>query len=546
MSIHPLAGKAASKEQTINIPQLITDYFTQEPDLSKREQRTSFGTSGHRGSSLNASFNEQHILAITQAICDYRKKEGISGPVFVGIDSHALSTPAQATTLEVLAANEVVTMISTNDEYPPTPAVSHAILEHNKGRKTGLADGIVITPSHNPPQDGGYKYNMTNGGPAEGSVTSWIESRANEILENKLQDVKRVPLSKALTASTTKRFDYLDMYTANLSQVINTDLLRDSGLKMGVDPLGGAGVNYWQRIADRYKLNLTVVDDSVDHTFSFMSLDWDGKIRMDPSSSYAMQRLIKLKDEFPVAFACDTDHDRHGIVTQSRGLMAPNHFLAVAIDYLFQNRPSWDANTGIGKTLVSSQMIDRVAKKLGRTLVEVPVGFKWFVDGLYDGSLGFGGEESAGASFLNRQGKVWSTDKDGIIAALLAGEITASTGKDPAEIYQQFTKEFGEPVYDRIDAPATPEQKDKLKNLSAKQITSSELAGEKITNILTSAPGNSAAIGGLKVETANGWFAARPSGTENIYKIYAESFKGREHLVKLQEEAQKVVNDAIG
>jgi len=546
MSIHPLAGKTASKEQTINIPKLITDYFTQEPDLSKREQRTSFGTSGHRGSSLNASFNEQHILAITQAICDYRKKEGISGPVFVGIDSHALSTPAQATTLEVLAANEVVTMISANDEYTPTPAVSHAILEHNKGRKTGLADGIVITPSHNPPQDGGYKYNMTNGGPAEGSVTSWIESRANEILENKLKDVKRVPLSKALTASTTKRFDYLDMYTANLSQVINTDLLRDSGLKMGVDPLGGAGVNYWQRIADRYKLNLTVVDDSVDHTFSFMSLDWDGKIRMDPSSSYAMQRLIKLKDEFPVAFACDTDHDRHGIVTQSGGLMAPNHFLAVAIDYLFQNRPSWDANTGIGKTLVSSQMIDRVAKKLGRTLVEVPVGFKWFVDGLYDGSLGFGGEESAGASFLNRQGKVWSTDKDGIIAALLAGEITASTGKDPAEIYQEFTKEFGEPVYDRIDAPATPEQKDKLKNLSAKQITSSELAGEKITNILTSAPGNSAAIGGLKVETANGWFAARPSGTENIYKIYAESFKGKEHLVKLQEEAQKVVNDAIG
>jgi len=545
MSIHPLAGKVASKEQLTHIPKLITDYFTQEPDLSKREQRTSFGTSGHRGSSLNGSFNEHHILAITQAICNYREKEGISGPVFVGIDSHALSTPAQATTLEVLAANEVVTMIAANDEYTPTPAVSHAILEYNKERKTGLADGIVITPSHNPPQDGGFKYNMTNGGPAEGAVTAWIESRANEILENKLKDVKRVTFSKALTASTTQRFDYLEMYTADLHQVINTDLLSASALKMGVDPLGGAGVKYWQRIADRYKLNLTVVDDSVDHTFSFMSLDWDGKIRMDPSSSYAMQRLIQLKDKFPVAFACDTDHDRHGIVTQSGGLMQPNHFLAVAIHYLFQNRPSWDSSTGIGKTLVSSQMIDRVAKKLGRKLVEVPVGFKWFVDGLYDGSLGFGGEESAGASFLNKQGKVWSTDKDGIIAALLAGEITASTGKDPAEIYLEFVKEFGEPVYDRIDATATPDQKDKLKKLSSDQINSSKLAGEKITKIHTSAPGNGAAIGGLKVETANGWFAARPSGTENIYKIYAESFKGETHLKELQNEAQKVVNDAI-
>ncbi|MFK8162025.1 MAG: alpha-D-glucose phosphate-specific phosphoglucomutase, partial [Lewinella sp.] len=410
---------------------------------------------------------------------------------------------------------------------------------------TGLADGIVITPSHNPPEDGGFKYNMTNGGPAEGSVTSWIESRANELLETKLQAVKRITLSRALSASTTKRYDFLEAYTADLSQVIDTDLLRESGINMGVDPLGGAGVKYWQRIADRYNLNLTVVDDSVDHTFSFMSLDWDGKIRMDPSSSYAMQRLIQLKDKYPVAFACDTDHDRHGIVTQSAGLMQPNHYLAVAIDYLFQHRPQWGAETGIGKTLVSSQMIDRVAKKLGRKLVEVPVGFKWFVDGLYDGSLGFGGEESAGASFLNRQGKVWSTDKDGIIAALLAGEITASTGKDPAEIYQGFTREFGEPVYDRIDAPATPEQKDKLKKLSSEQITSAELAGEKITNILTNAPGNGAAIGGLKVETANGWFAARPSGTENIYKIYAESFKGTDHLHQLQEEAQKVVNDAI-
>lgn len=546
MSIHPLAGKIATQEQLANIPQLITDYFTQQPDPSIREQRVSFGTSGHRGSSMLSSFNEQHILATTQAICQYREKQGITGPVFVGMDSHALSTPAQATALEVLAANGVVTMIATNDEYTPTPAVSHAIIEYNKGKTSGLADGIIITPSHNPPVDGGFKYNMTNGGPAEGSVTSWIESRANEILENKLQEVKRITLAKALSADTTQRFDYLDEYTADLSQVIDTDLLKQSGIKMGVDPLGGAGVNYWQRIADRYDLNLTVVDNSVDHTFSFMSLDWDGKIRMDPSSKFAMQRLIQLKDKFPVAFACDTDHDRHGIVTQSGGLMQPNHYLAVAIDYLFQNRPSWGANTGIGKTLVSSQMIDRVANKLGRKLVEVPVGFKWFVDGLFDGSLGFGGEESAGASFLNKEGKVWSTDKDGIIAALLAGEITASTGKDPAEIYKDFTNEFGEPVYDRIDAPATPDQKDKLKKLSPNQISSSELAGEKITNILTNAPGNDAAIGGLKVETASGWFAARPSGTENIYKIYAESFKGSDHLKQLQEEAQKVVNDAIG
>jgi len=546
MAIHPLAGKTASKEQLTNIPKLITDYFTQQPDLSRREQRVAFGTSGHRGSSLKRSFNEQHILATTQAICHYREKEGISGPIFIGIDSHALSTPAQANALEVLAANGVITMISANDEYTPTPAVSHAILVYNKGRKTGLADGIVITPSHNPPEDGGFKYNMTNGGPAEGTVTSWIETRANEILENNLHEVKRIPISKALNADTTKRYDFLAEYTADLGQVIDVELLRTSGIKMGVDPLGGAGVKYWQRIADQYHLDLTVVDDSVDHTFSFMSLDWDGKIRMDPSSRYAMQRLIQLKDKFPVAFACDTDHDRHGIVTRTAGLMQPNHYLAVAISFLFQNRPHWAAGTGIGKTLVSSQMIDRVAKKLGRKLVEVPVGFKWFVDGLYDGSLGFGGEESAGASFLNRQGKVWSTDKDGIIAALLAGEITASTGKDPGEIYQEFTKEFGEPAYDRIDAPATPEQKDKLKKLSANQITSSELAGEKIINILTNAPGNGAAIGGLKVETANGWFAARPSGTENIYKIYAESFKGKEHLHKIQEEAKKVVNDVIG
>ncbi len=546
MAIHPRAGRPATQDQLTNIPQLITDYFTRAPDITKREQRVVFGTSGHRGSSLHRSFNEQHILATTQAICDYRTKEGITGPVFIGMDSHALSTPAQATALEVLAANEVVALIATNDEYTPTPAVSHAILVYNKRRNSGLADGIIITPSHNPPEDGGFKYNMTNGGPAEGTVTSWIESRANDILENKLTEVKRISFARALSASTTKRYDYLDAYTSDLNHVIDMNLLSSSGIKMGVDPLGGAGVRYWQRIADRYNLNLTVVNDIVDHTFGFMSLDWDGKIRMDPSSKFAMQRLIHLREEFPVAFACDTDHDRHGIVTRSVGLMPPNHYLTVAIHFLFQNRSGWPPDAGIGKTLVSSQMIDRIADKLGRKLVEVPVGFKWFVDGLYSGSLGFGGEESAGASFLNMQGQVWSTDKDGIIAALLSGEITARTGKDPGEIYQDFVQEFGAPVYDRIDAPATPDQKDKLKKLSADQVTSSELAGEKISNILTAAPGNGAAIGGLKVETASGWFAARPSGTENIYKIYAESFKGEEHLRLLQQEAQNIVDDAIG
>jgi phosphoglucomutase len=545
MSLHPQAGKLPTPDQLTDIPRLITAYFTLQPDPSVRAQRVSFGTSGHRGSSFSHSFNEQHILATTQAICMYREKEGISGPVFMGIDSHALSEPAQATALEVLAANGVETMIAINDDYTPTPAVSHAILEYNKGRTSGLADGIVITPSHNPPADGGFKYNMTNGGPAESNVTAWIEGKANEILEDGLKQVKRMSLQKALKASTTHRYDYLSAYVNDLGNVIDMEAIRSAGVQMGADPLGGAGVHYWSRIADQYKLDLTVVSTEVDHTFRFMSLDWDGKVRMDPSSPYAMQRLIQLKDRFPVAFACDTDHDRHGIVTRSSGLMAPNHYLAVAIDYLFTHRPNWKAETGIGKTLVSSQMIDRVANKLGRKLVEVPVGFKWFVDGLFDGSLGFGGEESAGASFLDMKGGVWSTDKDGIIAALLAGEITAQTGKDPGEIYKGFTKEFGEPVYARIDAPATPEQKDKLKKLSPDQITSSELAGDKIEAILTKAPGNGAAIGGLKVTTANGWFAARPSGTENIYKIYAESFKDEAHLKAIQEEAQAVVNAAI-
>ncbi len=545
MAIHSLAGKKATAKQVTNIPRLISKYFTDHPDPAIREQQVSFGTSGHRGSSLYCSFNERHILAITQAICLYRKKENIDGPLFMGIDSHALSEPAQATALEVLAANEVPTMIAINDEYTPTPAVSHAILMYNRGRKKGLADGIVITPSHNPPEDGGFKYNMTNGGPAESSVTAWIEAKANELLQDGLHQVLRIPLQRALKASTTHRYDYLETYTADLDQVIDMQLLRSSRVKMGVDPLGGAGVHYWEHLADRYQLDLTVVDTEVDPTFGFMSLDWDGKIRMDPSSSYAMQRLIELKDRFPVAFACDTDHDRHGIVTRSSGLMQPNHYLAVAIDYLFQSRVQWKSGIGIGKTLVSSGIIDRVAAKLGRHLVEVPVGFKWFVDGLYEGSLGFGGEESAGASFLNLQGGVWSTDKDGIIAALLSGEICARRGMDPGEIYKDLTRQFGEPVYQRLDAPATPEQKDKLKKLSPEQITSSQLAGEKIEAVLTKAPGNQADIGGLKVVTANGWFAARPSGTENIYKIYAESFIGEDHLRRIQEEAQDVVNQAI-
>ncbi len=546
MSLHPQAGQLPNPDQLTDIPRLITAYFTNRPDPSVRAQRVAFGTSGHRGSSLTNSFNEQHILATTQAICMYREKEGITGPVFMGIDTHPLSEPAQATALEVLAANGVEVMIAMHDEYTPTPAVSHAILVHNQDRKSGLADGIVITPSHNPPDDGGFKYNMTNGGPAESNVTSWIEAKANELLEDGLKQVKRMSLQKALKASTTHRYDYLVAYVKNLNKVIDMEAIRSANIPMGVDPLGGAGVNYWERIAEEYKLDLTVVSTEVDHTFRFMSLDWDGKIRMDPSSPHAMQRLIQLKERFPVAFSCDTDHDRHGIVTRSSGLMPPNHYLAVSIDYLFRHRPEWKAETGIGKTLVSSQMIDRVANKLGRKLVEVPVGFKWFVDGLYDGSLGFGGEESAGASFLDRTGKVWSTDKDGIIAALLAGEITAQTGKDPGEIYKAFTQEFGEPVYARIDAPATPEQKDKLKKLSPEQITSSELAGDKIEAILTEAPGNGASIGGLKVVTASGWFAARPSGTENIYKIYAESFKDDEHLMMIQEEAQAVVNGVIG
>ena len=546
MSIHPNAGKFPSHRRLVNIPKLISSYYSGIPDAANREQRISFGTSGHRGSSVHNSFNENHVLAVSQAVVLYRKEFKIDGPLFIGIDTHALSTPAFRSTVEVMAGNEVQIFISKDDDYTPTPAVSHAILTFNKGRKTNLADGIVITPSHNPPEDGGFKYNPPHGGPAGSDATSWIEKKANAILENNLKEVKKVTFEKALKAPTTHRYDYISSYVNDLSNVLDTDLLRDSHIKMGVHPLGGAGVKYWDAIAEKYKLNLNVISDEVDFTFRFMTLDWDGKVRMDPSSPYAMQSLIDLKSKYDIAFACDTDHDRHGIVTKSGGLMQPNHYLAVMIDYLFQHRTNWSKNAAIGKTLVSSNMIDLIAAKLGRKVMEVPVGFKWFVDGLIDGSLGFVGEESAGASFLRKDGSVWTTDKDGIIPALLSAEITAKTGNDPSQIYNQFTKEFGSPVYDRIDAPATPEQKSALAKLSPSQVKSTELAGDKIDLMLTEAPGNGAALGGLKVVSKNGWFAARPSGTENIYKIYAESFLGESHLRSIQEEAKVIVGKAVG
>ena len=529
----------------VNVPRLVTAYYTEVPDPAVAEQKVAFGTSGHRGSSFKKAFNEWHILAISQAICLYREQKKIDGPLFLGMDTHALSEPAQASALEVLAANGVEVMLAEGDEYTPTPAISHAILTYNRGRKTGLADGIVITPSHNPPPDGGFKYNPPNGGPAEGAVTAWIEAKANELLENGLLGLKRIPFEKALRAPTTHRHDYLNTYIADLANVIDMDAIRGAKISMGVDPLGGAGVHYWGPIAERYGLNLTVVNQAVDPTFRFMTVDWDGQIRMDPSSPYTMQRLIGLKDRFTIAFACDTDHDRHGIVTRSAGLLPPNHYLSVAIFYLFQHRPKWRKEGAIGKTVVSSQMIDRVTAKLGRKLYEVPVGFKWFVDGLLDGSLGFGGEESAGASFARLDGTVWTTDKDGIIPALLAAEITARMDRDPGEIYGELTHEFGEPVYDRVEAPATPEQKEILGKLSPEQVRSTDLAGEKVQAILTRAPGNGASIGGLKVAAESGWFAARPSGTENIYKIYAESFRGADHLRRILEEAQTIVSDAL-
>jgi phosphoglucomutase len=545
MEVSPLAGKPADPASLINVPKLVTAYYTETPDPSIPAQRVSFGTSGHRGSAFDNAFNEWHILAISQAICLYRKHHKIDGPLFLGMDTHALSVPALASALEVLAANEVEVMIAEGNEYTPTPAISLAILTYNRGRKTGLADGIVITPSHNPPHDGGFKYNPPNGGPAEEIITGWIEAQANKFLESGLKGVKRISLEKALSASTTHHYDYLNTYISELDHVVDMDIIRESKISLGVDPLGGAGVHYWEPIAKRYGLNLTVVNQAVDPTFRFMTVDWDGQIRMDPSSPYAMQRLIGLKDQFEIAFACDTDHDRHGIVTRSAGLMPPNQYLSVAIHYLFQHRPEWHKAAAVGKTLVSSQMIDRVTAKLGRTLYEVPVGFKWFVDGLLDGSLGFGGEESSGASFVRLDGSVWTTDKDGIVPALLAAEITARMERDPGEIYRELTREFGEPVYERIDAPATPEQKAALAKLSPDQVKIKDLAGEKIQAILTTAPGNNAPIGGLKVVAENGWFAARPSGTENIYKIYAESFQGTDHLHRIQEEAQVIVNAAI-
>ncbi len=546
MDINPLAGKPAPHSILVDVPALLTAYYCESPDPLILEQRVAFGTSGHRGSSFNRSFNEAHILAITQAICEYRKAQDITGPLYLGMDTHALSTPAHATALETLAANGVEVMIAPAGEYTPTPAISHAILTYNRGRKSGLADGIVITPSHNPPCDGGFKYNPPSGGPAEKSTTDWIEHRANEIIEGDLSGVRRFAYAKAVSASTTHIHDYIQAYVPDLENVIDMDVIKGANIALGVDPLGGAGVHYWGPIADRYRLNLKIVNQEVDPTFRFMTVDWDGKIRMDPSSPYAMSSLINLKDRYRIAFACDTDHDRHGIVAKSAGLMPPNHYLAVAIQYLFGNRPGWSKTAAVGKTLVSSQMIDRVCVKIGRKLYEVPVGFKWFVDGLFDGFLGFGGEESAGAAFLRKDGSVWTTDKDGIILALLSAEITSKTGRDPGELYEDLTNEFGAPVYDRLEAPANTELKAKLSKLSPSQVYSKELAGERITGILSNAPGNDAPIGGLKVTTESGWFAARPSGTEDIYKIYGESFKGEEHLKRIFEEAQVIVNQALG
>jgi phosphoglucomutase len=545
MAISPLAGKPAPKEMLVDLTRLERAYFERRPDLSDPNQRVSFGTSGHRGSSLNSTFTEAHILAITQAICDYRRDQGTDGPLYMGKDTHALSGPAQRTALEVLAANGVETIIQRDDGVTPTPVISRAILVYNRGRKEHLADGIVITPSHNPPEDGGFKYNPTNGGPAETDVTQWVQDRANELLRGGNAGVKRVPFATAIKAATTHQEDFVLPYVNDLRNVIDMDAIRSAGLKLGVDPLGGAAVHYWEPINEIYGLNIQVVNRQVDPTFSFMTVDHDGKIRMDCSSPYAMARLVGLKDQYRVAFANDPDSDRHGIVTPSAGLMNPNHYLAVAIRYLLTHRPAWPAHAMVGKTLVSSSMIDRVVQKLARRLYEVPVGFKWFAPGLFDGSCCFGGEESAGASFLRRDGTVWTTDKDGPIMDLLAAEITARTGKDPGEHYRELTAEFGAPCYTRIDAPATPEQKARLQKLSSEAVKESKLAGEPILAKLTRAPGNNARIGGLKVVAASGWFAARPSGTENIYKIYAESFRDQVHLDSIVSEAQRIVNNAL-
>lgn len=545
MKLHPAAGKPADPSVLVNVPKLVTAYYVVQPDPEDPRQRVVFGTSGHRGSAFDGAFNEWHILAITQAICDYRKMQSIDGPLFLGMDTHALSEPAFASAMEVLARSNVEVMLSEGTAYTPTPAVSHAILRYNHGRTTGLADGIVITPSHNPPDDGGFKYDPPHGGPADSRVTSWIESRANEFLRSKIESVKRIPFTRALRASTTHRYDYLHSYVGDLETVVDMAAIRDSKIALGVDPLGGAGIDYWPLIATRYGLQLTIVNQSVDPTFRFMTVDWDGRIRMDPSSPYAMQRLIGLKDKFDIAFASDTDHDRHGIVTKGSGLLPPNHYLSVSIHYLFQNRKNWRPEVAVGKTVVSSSMIDRVIKRLGRRLYEVPVGFKWFVEGLLSGRLGFAGEESAGASFLGRDGGVWATDKDGIIPCLLSAEITARLEKDPGEIYRELARDLGDPVYERIDAPATPQQKTALEKLSPADIHVTEIAGEKVLQILTTAPGDGGPIGGIKVIAENGWFAARPSGTEEIYKVYAESFLGQDHLQRIQEEAQTIVSETL-
>lgn len=541
MALHPLAGQPAPESNLVDVRRLLSAYTADSPDVTMRDQRVAFGTSGHRGSSFKRNFNEQHILAIAQAVSEYRVAQQTTGPLYLGKDTHALSEPAFITALEVLAANGVEVMIDLDGGFTPTPVISHAILSYNRGRLSGLADGIVITPSHNPPEDGGIKYNPPHGGPADTQATKWIEDRANALLAAKLHGVKRFSPERARNAATTHRHDYIRAYVSDLRNVIDMDVIKSANLKLGIDPLGGSGVAYWQPIAERYGLNIETVNPTVDPTFRFMPLDWDGKIRMDCSSPYAMANLIALKDRFDVAFGNDADNDRHGIVTKTVGLMNPNHYLAASIAYLFANRPGWKSDAGIGKTLVSSSLIDRVAAKLTRKLVEVPVGFKWFVSGLLDGSLGFGGEESAGASFLRRDGTVWSTDKDGIIMDLLAAEMMATTGKNPAELYRDLTQELGEPVYERIDAVATPEQKAILSKLSPAQVRATELAGDRILAMLTTAPGNGAAIGGLKVVTDHGWFAARPSGTEDVYKLYAESFRGKEHLKRIQGEAQELI-----
>jgi phosphoglucomutase len=543
VNINAAAGKPADPSILVNVPKLVTAYYALRPDASDPRQRVAFGTSGHRGSAFDAAFNEWHILAITQAICDYRRLQQIDGPLFLGIDTHALSEPAFASALEVLAANGVEVMRSEGTAYTPTPAVSHAVLRYNAGRTSGLADGIVITPSHNPPDDGGVKYDPPHGGPADLHVTTWIESKANELLRGGLSGVKRTLFAQALRASTTHRYDYLHAYVGDLERVIDLVAIRDSKITLGVDPLGGAGIDYWPLIAERYGLDLTVVNDAVDPTFRFMTVDWDGKIRMDPSSPYAMQRLIGLKDRFDIAFACDTDHDRHGVVTKGSGLLPPNHYLAVCIHYLFTTRREWGGDVAVGKTVVSSGMIDRVAARLGRRLYEVPVGFKWFVEGLLAGRLGFAGEESAGSSFLGRDAGVWTTDKDGLIACLLAAEMTARLKKDPGEIYRELARDLGDPVYERIDVPATPDQQAALESMSPTDIHVTEVASEKVERILTAAPGDGNPIGGIKVIAKDGWFAARPSGTEEIYKIYAESFLGQEHLRRIEQEAQSIVSE---